>query len=308
MVPQEWTPSFRHEALLHAGDEEFVERVGAFVTAGVADGEPALILAQAAKLDRLREAVGDRDGVEYVDSDALGRNPARIIPYWRSFIDAHPGQRLRGVEEPMLLGRSAAERSELHIHESLVNVAFTDASIWLLCPYDTKVLSVEDIEHAVDNHPILDENGQPRANDAFAAIDWFGGTLPDPEPNVASTPFDLYSLYSLRRSVDTYMTEFGLDARRRDEFVLAMSEIATNSLLYGGGEGTFRCWLDDDVCVCEVADRGRIGKPLAGRVRPAAGQAGGHGLYLVNQVADLVQVRSNEQGTVVRVHITKRDA
>jgi anti-sigma regulatory factor (Ser/Thr protein kinase) len=45
---------------------------------------------------------------------------------------------------------------------------------------------------------------------------------------------------------------------------------------------------------------------MVGRVRPAGGQRTGRGLWLANQLADLVQVRSNGNGTVVRVHIGKR--
>jgi hypothetical protein len=42
--------------------------------------------------------------------------------------------------------------------------------------------------------------------------------------------------------------------------------------------------------------------PLAGRIRPEIDQASGHGLWLVNQLCDLVQVRTSEHGTVVRAH------
>jgi anti-sigma regulatory factor (Ser/Thr protein kinase) len=34
---------------------------------------------------------------------------------------------------------------------------------------------------------------------------------------------------------------------------------------------------------------------------PAPDREGGRGLYLVNQLCDLVQVRSSDQGTTVRV-------
>ena len=52
----------------------------------------------------------------------------------------------------------------------------------------------------------------------------------------------------------------------------------------------------------EFSDRGHISSPLAGRVRPAPDQIGGRGLWVVNHVCELVQLRSDEDGTVVRVH------
>ena len=83
----------------------------------------------------------------------VGRNPARIIPAWRGFVDAHPGQTVRGVGEPLDAERFPAARDECHIHESLLNVALIDAPLWLLCPYDLGALSDADIAVALGNHP-----------------------------------------------------------------------------------------------------------------------------------------------------------
>jgi hypothetical protein len=63
-----------------------------------------------------------------------------------------------------------------------------------------------------------------------------------------------------------------------------------------------RAWLTDEMLIFDVADAGAIADPLAGRVRPASGQSGGHGLWLCNQACDLVQVRSFASGSVVRLH------
>ena len=55
--------------------------------------------------------------------------------------------------------------------------------------------------------------------------------------------------------------------------------------------------------LCEISDRGRFDEPLAGRVRPAPDQPDGRGLWLVNQLCDLVQIRSSPAGNVVRLHM-----
>ena len=62
-------------------------------------------------------------------------------------------------------------------------------------------------------------------------------------------------------------------------------------------------WVEDDAVVAEVSDRGEIDAPLAGREPPCSGQVGGHGLWLVNQLCDLVQMRTFASGSVVRVHV-----
>jgi anti-sigma regulatory factor (Ser/Thr protein kinase) len=86
------------------------------------------------------------------------------------------------------------------------------------------------------------------------------------------------------------------------DLVLVVNEAATNSVRHGGGEGVLRAWLTDDMLIFEVADAGAIADPLAGRERPGSGQSGGHGLWLCNQVCDLVQLRAFASGSVVRLH------
>ena len=74
--------------------------------------------------------------------------------------------------------------------------------------------------------------------------------------------------------------------------MLAVNEVLSNSLQHAGEGGTLRLWHDADGLVCEVRDRGHISQPLIGREEPGIGQIGGHGMWLVNLVCDLVQVRS----------------
>jgi hypothetical protein len=50
-----------------------------------------------------------------------------------------------------------------------------------------------------------------------------------------------------------------------------------------------------------VRDRGTVVDPLAGRVRPPPGADRGRGLWLANQLSDLVQIRATPEGTAVRV-------
>jgi hypothetical protein len=69
-------------------------------------------------------------------------------------------------------------------------------------------------------------------------------------------------------------------------------------------DGLLRIWAEPDGLVCEVRDRGRIRQPLIGREEPALGQVGGHGVWLVNLVCDLVQVRSSEDGSTVRMKMS----
>ena len=93
---------------------------------------------------------------------------------------------------------------------------------------------------------------------------------------------------------------------RVDDLVLAVSEAAANTLRYTRSAGTLTIWHDPDEIVCEIHDEGVITDPLAGRRRPAPDARGGHGLWLVHQVCDLVELRSDATGTTIRMHMAIR--
>jgi anti-sigma regulatory factor (Ser/Thr protein kinase) len=65
-------------------------------------------------------------------------------------------------------------------------------------------------------------------------------------------------------------------------------------------------WSTGEALLCEIRDRGRIADPLAGRFAPDVRKVGGRGLWIVNQLCDLVQVRTADDGNVVRVHMYLR--
>jgi hypothetical protein len=78
---------FEHEAFLYADGEEFLAGVVPFLREGVAAGEPALVVVDADKIDRLRSRLnGDAHAVHFADMAEVGRNPAGIIPAWRRFV------------------------------------------------------------------------------------------------------------------------------------------------------------------------------------------------------------------------------
>jgi anti-sigma regulatory factor (Ser/Thr protein kinase) len=102
--------------------------------------------------------------------------------------------------------------------------------------------------------------------------------------------------------------EAGLTEARANDLVLAVSEVAANTLRHTGSSGTLAIWHDEHEIVCEIRDEGTITDPLAGQVRPAPDATGGHGLWLVYQVCDQVDLNSDVNGTTIRMHMTLRPA
>ena len=95
----------------------------------------------------------------------------------------------------------------------------------------------------------------------------------------------------------------GLTESRGNDLVLAVSEVAANTLRHTVSSGTLAIWYDRNEIVAEIHDEGTITDPDAGWRRPAADATGGHGLWLVRQVCDLVELRSDRSGTTIRMHM-----
>jgi anti-sigma regulatory factor (Ser/Thr protein kinase) len=298
--------------MLYSTDREFVARTTQFIAEGLGRDEAVLTVVAAPKIAEIRRALrADADRVFFADMAQVGRNPALIIQAWRDFVAAHSndGRAVRGIGEPITPARDDAALVECHIHESLLNLAFADTSdFWLLCPYDTSALSPEVLHHAVDNHPfVCDHTGHVCTSQHVHAGAVFAWPLPEPraaiDEDVDVIEFDLSALSTLRAYVSARAVALGVATERVGELATAVSEIATNAILHGRADGTARIWVEDRRLVCEVRGSGRIRDPLIGRLRPAPGQPHGYGVWLANQFCDLVQIRSVDAVTTVRLHI-----
>lgn len=303
---------FRHEALLYANLDQFVAGTVPFIRDGVRAGEPVLVVESVAKIEMLREALGpDADAVMFADMAGVGANPARIIPAWQDFVTRHEGAtRLRGIGEPIWKERTPDELIECQRHESLLNVAFgRGRPWWLLCPYDTEKLDVGVIDEARRSHEFVTEGSHARHSDLFRGLEASGAPFDIPLPRrgtaVGRIAFGPNELASVRNLVAHHAEAAGLGAMRAAELVVAVNEVATNSIKHGGGRGTLTMWQEATAMICEIGDSGRFGKALADRERPSESVSAPRGLWLANQLCDLVQIRTMPDGTVIRLHMRR---
>lgn len=308
---RESAQAFGHEALLYDGDEQFLAGTVPFITAGVEAGEAVLVAVDSRKIALLRsELAAEARHVRFADMHEIGGNPACIIPVWKYFLDSRfaPGDHVRGIGEPVWPGRSEAELVECHQHEALLNLAFADAGAFtLLCPYDTAALDAEVIAGAHRSHPTIVAGGARHPSCDYCGPDAAAATLAEPLPETPAgaqtLEFRPEILAEVRMFVARRALEAGLATERAEDLVLAVNEVATNSLRHGGGSGTLRVWREPGALICDVRDHGRLDDPLAGRRQPGGAQVGGYGLWLANQVCDLVQLRSLTDGVAVRIHM-----
>jgi anti-sigma regulatory factor (Ser/Thr protein kinase) len=158
-----------------------------------------------------------------------------------------------------------------------------------------------------------------------------------PHTPILDQEFDSGTLYALRSAVQAHADLAGLPEDRASEVVLAVHELAANAIAHGAGHGRLRIWDLADALSCEVVDAGRAGGPAEVRGPDAVGGPdgvrgpdavggpdgvrgpdtvrgpdavggswavtdpwpveNGHGLWLVRQVADQLDLRSGPRGT-----------
>nr|WP_238355593.1 MEDS domain-containing protein [Kribbella sandramycini] len=281
--------SFQHDAFVYSGDEEFVRRSAPFVQDGLAAGAVVVAALPPDQLALLREALPS-GSARFIDMAITGRNPARLIPFWREVLTQAGGRPVRGLGSAMYAGRRAAEYDEALLHEGLLGLAFGAGDDFrLCCPYAAETG--------------FDPTGYHSAADVEKT---FRTPLSDVPDRAERWEFGLADLGDVRQWVNARATSHGVVRDRLDDLGLALHEICTNSIRFGGGRGRLAVWIEDGALVCDVADRGRIDDLLVGRVLPPLDGLGGRGVWLANQLCDLAQLRSGDDFTQVRLHTRLR--
>jgi hypothetical protein len=122
-----------HAALFYTDPGDFLAGTRRFVETGLEAGEPVLIAVPRAKIEPMLSGLSSRSAeIEFINMNDLGRNPGRIIPTVRDWIDRHANRRCRFIGEPIWPARSPVEAVEATRHEALINLAFADAAATIL--------------------------------------------------------------------------------------------------------------------------------------------------------------------------------
>jgi anti-sigma regulatory factor (Ser/Thr protein kinase) len=295
-----------HEALLYRSRPELESAAREFARAGAAADEPVLVAVPGANLKWLQPALADDAAdLRFEDMNEVGRNPAWILPMIQEWVDEHDG-RARVISEPMWPERSYAETAECLRHEALLNHALAGTGARILCPYDAEHLDASVLEGAALTHPLLRDAAGSRLSERYE--DPLGGWLSERWPlDDPTEPMSEHifagDLGSLRHAVAADPSLAGLTRERRDDVVFVVNEAVTNAVRHGDGRCTARLWHDGRSVVSEVSFDTPVPDVLAGRRRPRPDALSGRGLWLINQLCDLVELRSAAAGTTLRMHV-----
>jgi two-component sensor histidine kinase len=135
-------------------------------------------------------------------------------------------------------------------------------------------------------------------------------------PPILDLGFDADTLHALRAEVHAHARQAGLPADLAGDVVIAVHELAANAVRHGAGAGRLRMWNLAGALHCQVDDGSPASGGPAGPEADSAGSHGteagsasgrtvanswpatpGHGLWVVQQVADRMQVLSDPCGT-----------
>lgn len=299
-TPMNSAAPFAHEALFYRDEDDFLAGTARFVADGVQAGEPVLVAVPEAGISLLRAELGDQaDHVHFIDMTEAGRNPGRIIPgVLMAFSASAPQRRVRMVGEPVWPGRSELEYPACVQHEALINTAFEGRNGILLCPYDASALPAHVLDDARRTHPVVIDGSRRVASEWYTdpakLVDVYNVPLPPPPAGAEEHNFSVGTLAHMRKLVTAYAN--WLRREQIDDLVLAVNELATNSILHASGRGVLRMWREGDTVVCEVSDSGS-GFP------PSFTGLSGFGIVMVNLLCDLVRTHTSHNGTTVRVYL-----
>jgi DNA-binding GntR family transcriptional regulator/anti-sigma regulatory factor (Ser/Thr protein kinase) len=301
---------FSHRALIYRGGEDFLAGSMPFVVEGLEASERVLVVTTEQNRELLARDLGARaEEVEFRDSAEWYYSPAHTQLAYDRYLEHSDRDRVRIVGEPVWDGISSAAIQEWTRYESIINVTFALSPVSFLCPYDAAALPDAVVSDARRTHPELCSGDEVEKSPDFTAVrplnvELDRAELDEPTAQVAECPVD-EDLRGVREFALEQADRAGVNRRRREDALLAVQEVASNVVVHGAGTGTLRTWVENGDLVYEIRDRGPgIADPLVGRFIPEPPLlAEPQGLMLARLLCDLVEVRSQEEGVAVRLHI-----
>lgn len=278
-----------HHGLLHPATTNVAATLAPLVAGRLARGEPVLAVLPPATADRLRVQLPDVAGLHTTDPAELYRHPGRVLGRYRAWIgDASPhGEPVTIVAAPDPDGDDHRAALWMHI-DAVTTVALADCDLTLVCVYSDDPSTSDSVRRA---HPSL-LNGVSVPNPVYLPAEQFVARYPLPppvelgEPVLAHTIDHPVELAGLRRLVAGHASRAGLSPDRCEDFVLAVSEIASNAIEHGAPPAGVQLWAPSNSVICQITDTGLDTKPLAGLVPPPTSQRRGRGLWMVHHLCD----------------------
>ncbi|MGY1749920.1 anti-sigma factor RsbA family regulatory protein [Modestobacter sp. SYSU DS0511] len=301
-----------HDVAFAASATGLAQLAVPFARAGLAAGDPVVVVTSDAVADAVRAALGDLPGLALVDQESVfGRRTPATLTAFRQLVaetTPAPGRHLRVISE-LPGGLGSRDQLEWQRYEAVVEHALAGWPVWFLCLQDTGQLPGQLVRwaHCTHRH-VIDDRGR-RPNPGFTEPEQLLPQLPVPaEPLQQAPPLlaadGVTRPGAVRHGLVPLLNALDRSPDATDDLLLAIDELVTNALVHGRPPVDVRVWADGGTVVCTVVDRGGgPTDPFAG-YGPAHGDdlsRGGMGLWLARQLCDHVDIWTDERGVTVRV-------
>jgi anti-sigma regulatory factor (Ser/Thr protein kinase) len=194
-------------------------------------------------------------------------------------------------------------------YESVVNVAFAASPAWLLCGYDVSTHPAAAVAGARRTHPELAAGVAARPNPSYTDPETYYKQHNEPLPAPPEEGVERSEFFAdpsvVRELVAAHSARLGLPPHRLHDLLISVNEAVTNAIRHGAGHGRASMWATDRWVVCDIADRGTAHDKFLGYLRSDAQADHGHGLWIARQLCDLMEIRTGEPGTTVRLYIRR---
>jgi anti-sigma regulatory factor (Ser/Thr protein kinase) len=262
------------------------------------------------------------DGVRWADPRAFYQRLGFAYERFRRYLagEHRAGRRVHVVAEPDLAaGVDAglrADRTAAYLaYEAICNQTYALGGSAVTCIWDGRQQPGAVVDGVRATHSHLVTGAGRTASPHFVAPERYlagnQGTPMGPPPGQVGldvTVSDGDGLSALRTAVNGWATGHRFAGEALEDLVLAVVEVATNGLRHGGPPVRVRAWHHGATLITQCDDAGARPIPAdAGYLRPdpVTVVAGGRGLWLARQMADVVTVSSRPGLTSVRLHFPR---
>jgi anti-sigma regulatory factor (Ser/Thr protein kinase) len=300
--------SLVHQVLFYDSVDEFLAAVVPFVLEGLRRREALLAVTGPANADALRRSLGaGADYVEFVDAISWYDAPGRTLAAYHRYVTdrAEYNRRIRVVGEPVWTGRDELETAEWTRCESVLNVTLAGTPTWVICPYNRRDLPAAVVADALRTHPELVTRSGRQSSSGYADPAAFHAEHRPPFGTAPEAGCEWRTFAADPRPVREFAALFarraGLAPGRIDDLMVAVNEVTTNAIKHGAGFGEIRIWVAHGRLVCQISDPGHTDSQFLGYLPGDPDADHGHGLWLVRQLADLMEIDTGRHGTTVRL-------
>jgi len=301
-----------HDALIYGSDESLMSTLVPWLHEGLEQEDGAIVATTAPHIDQLRDALGsDGDSVSFLSADDLYVHPVQTIATWQRVLSdaADTGVTYTRIVGEVRFGATEDLQTSWTRYESALNAVFERSPAWIVCPYDVRTLPPAVIDQAWRTHPTVWDSTR-RKSDRYEVPARLLREIVEPGRAVTGPPsLELQidgSVSEVREAVRALGREARLPRSRVEELVLAVSELAGNTVRHAGGGGRLALWITSEGIVCEVTDHGGgMADPLAGLVPPKPSASAGMGLWIARQLSDSFAIGADGDGTTVRIAVDR---